>query len=226
MVSQPAYFHAEAECEPYTNTSRTCTTALQTALQSAGRYDVYNVYDICGNDATKPYSVLEDGAPLEAPNNIWSELDLGDPIVCIPSAFAVTYLDDPTVRKAIHVENSTLGRWADCSNIHYTSNLDSLLPLYPTLISNYRVLIYSGDADACVPWTDSDDWTFNLYPGRTPLRAWHPWSYGGRYTGGYAVRYNANFTFLTVKHAGHLVPQYEPEAALAFFTAFIRGTPL
>jgi len=229
MIAQTSYWATEAACEPFTNHSAACNVVLRRALREAGSYDVYNVYDICGNDNINNDQIESESvatAPLAAPNQVFSRNGLADPIVCIPSAFAVTYLDDPAVRRAIHVENTTVTRWADCSRITYSSNLDSLLPLYPTLIANYRVLIYSGDADACVPWTDSDDWTRHLYSA-TPRRAWHPWNYaGGAYTGGFAVDYNANFTFLTVKHAGHLVPQYEPEASLHFFTEFLAGNPL
>jgi len=116
--------------------------------------------------------------------------------------------------------------WNDCSGIDYNTNLVTLVPLYPTLIANFRVWIYSGDADACVPWTGSEEWTRNLYPGVAPQKPWHPWNYGNGITGGFAVNYNANFSFVTVKHAGHLVPQYEPEAALALFNAFLKGSPL
>jgi hypothetical protein len=33
----------------------------------------------------------------------------------------------------------------------------------------------------------------------------------------------ANFTFLTVKESGHMVPQYQPARALAFFQAWVKG---
>jgi carboxypeptidase C (cathepsin A) len=35
----------------------------------------------------------------------------------------------------------------------------------------------------------------------------------------------ANFTFLTVKDSGHMVPQYQPTRALAFFSRWLKGGP-
>lgn len=46
-------------------------------------------------------------------------------------------------------------------------------PLYKTLAQKYRVLIFSGDADACVPFTGSAEWTAGL--GFPVDRDWEPW---------------------------------------------------
>ena len=32
-----------------------------------------------------------------------------------------------------------------------------------------------------------------------------------------------DFAFLTIRLAGHMVPTFQPEAALAFFGAFVEG---
>jgi len=32
-------------------------------------------------------------------------------------------------------------------------------PLYGTLAKKYRLLIFSGDSDGCVPFTGSAEWT-------------------------------------------------------------------
>jgi hypothetical protein len=38
-----------------------------------------------------------------------------------------------------------------------------------------RVVIYNGDWDSCVPYTDNQAWTMNMgYPVSKP---WHPWMY-------------------------------------------------
>lgn len=33
----------------------------------------------------------------------------------------------------------------------------------------------------------------------------------------------ANFTFVTIKDAGHMVPQYQPQRALELFRRFLAG---
>jgi len=191
------------------------------------------VYDTCGNEVVLPHQKINTaGIPPRAPGNPLIERGIADPIQCVELASATgnMWMNAAAVKQAIHVDTvNTTGPWTVCAGINYRRNTVTLLNTYPTLIANYRVLIFSGDADACVPWTGSDLWTRKLgYPVRT---AWHPWvvSAGGdEWTAGFATEYDTphGFWFYTIKHAGHMVPQYEPEAALHFFSAFLAGTPL
>jgi len=43
------------------------------------------------------------------------------------------------------------------------------------------------------------------------------------WVGGYAVNYAQDFTFVTVRGAGHMVPEYQPRAAAFMFKTFITG---
>jgi carboxypeptidase C (cathepsin A) len=47
----------------------------------------------------------------------------------------------------------------------------------------------------------------------------------GDYVGGYRINYSSNFTFLTVRGAGHMVPETRPEPALTMLKTFLSGTP-
>lgn len=63
----------------------------------------------------------------------------------------------------------------------------------------------------------------------TVKRAWHAWSVPGEegaYVGGYAIEYANNFTFATVRGAGHMVPETRSEAAFAMFQKFLTGKSL
>jgi len=97
------------------------------------------------------------------------------------------------------------------------------------LVGEIPVLIYTGDVDQCVPSDYSDGWVKAL--GFPILRNWMPWTYnygaGNTQVGGYVTTFaNANnLTLLTVKNSGHMVPQYQPIAALTFFTRFLKGQP-
>jgi len=100
--------------------------------------------------------------------------------------------------------------------------------VYPTLVQTLRVLIYNGDADACVPYTDNEAWTtkFAETNGLEETSPWHPWAAGimpsNPQVAGYATKYDVNnFTFVTVKGAGHMVPQVKPIQALAMFEKFL-----
>jgi serine carboxypeptidase-like clade 1 len=80
---------------------------------------------------------------------------LAGPAECIDGIAAGTYLNTKVVQQAINVASAAqyYGEWTICSSkVNYTptaSNLPALV--YPALISKYKVLIYNGDVDACVP---------------------------------------------------------------------------
>ena len=87
-----------------------------------------------------------------------------------------------------------------------------------------QVLIYSGDADACVPWNGSYNWTRHL--GMEETKAWAPWMVqadGRSWTGGFVTQWGANFTYLTIKHAGHMSDTHQPQARLQ---RTLSSTPL
>ena len=62
---------------------------------------------------------------------------------------------------------------ADCGGMRYEMNVGDLRPLYAKLIPKYRILIYSGNVDACVPTWGSEQWTRAL--NYTVEQEWHPW---------------------------------------------------
>ena len=137
--------------------------------------------------------------------------------------------------------------WGVCNRIEqwsYNSTRTNLpRDLYPRLVGNTAVMIYNGDVDACVPYTDNEAWTHNM--DFEPLEPWHPWSYTerspetmyGLQVGGYMVEYDVSgktndagvtgkgkFSFRTIRGAGHMVPMTQPAAALEMFRDFL-GLP-
>jgi carboxypeptidase C (cathepsin A) len=105
----------------------------------------------------------------------------------------------------------------------------NLLPLYSSLMKKYRILIYSGDVDACVPTWGTVDWIDSL--NLTVTAPWKPWLAphldGTRaQRAGYVKAYAHNFTFATVQGAGHMVPTYKPHFALTMISKWLAGEPL
>jgi len=144
---------------------------------------------------------------------------------CGGSAMMTPWLGNPAVVKALHVKAGTAG-------MRYgPRDRDDLRPLYKTLAMKYRLLIYSGDADGCVPFVGTEEWTSGL--GFKQTEAWRPWMAGtpqnasASITAGYVTNYATdaghNFTFLTVKGAGHMVPEFKPVPALAMLKRFFAG---
>ena len=85
------------------------------------------------------------------------------------------------------------------------------------------MLIYNGDWDACVPYTDNEAWTESMgYAAKEP---WHAWSYDGNQVGGYATVYDTphNFTFITVRGGRHEVPETAPDRAFEMLKRFLNG---
>jgi len=61
-------------------------------------------------------------------------------------------------------------------NWEYTSTRPNLpRDTYPFLLENIDVVIYNGDWDACVPYTDNEAWTSGM--GLEVDKSWHSWSY-------------------------------------------------
>ena len=59
--------------------------------------------------------------------------------------------------------------------------------------------------------------------------SWQSWlvdeNVAGYFTA-YAVNAGHNFTFATVKGAGHMVPEVQPKSALSLFYRFMAGLPM
>ncbi|XP_056165599.1 serine carboxypeptidase-like 20 [Syzygium oleosum] len=148
-------------------------------------------------------------------------------IECVDDEVAVAWLNDEAVRKAIHgAPASAAGSWWICSTRvkdSYSRGNGSMIPYHKNLISQgYRVLIYSGDHDRRVPFTGTQAWTRSM--GYKIIDEWRPWMTDDQ-VAGYLQGYD-NFTFLTIKGAGHMVPQTKPREALEFYSRWLDGKPI
>jgi serine carboxypeptidase-like clade 1 len=67
-----------------------------------------------------------------------------------------------------------------------------------------------------VPFTGGQDWTTAVAEANNwdKLADWAPWHVNDQVAGyatDYAVTDDTNFTFITIKGAGHMVPSVQPE---------------
>ena len=131
------------------------------------------------------------------------------------------------VAAALHVKTGTKGMKYNWGPYKVSGDLR---PLYKELAQKYRMLIYSGDVDACVPYWGTEEWTREL--GFKVKTDWHPWmaehlNRPGMLRAGYAIEYDtpAQFQFITVQGAGHLVPTFKPHFALTMITKFLKDEP-
>ena len=143
----------------------------------------------------------------------------------------IGYLNRKDVMEAIHVTEASAkgGKFVDCGGsfgrpVTYTRvPQDETVGVYPHLVGKMRILIFNGDQDNCIPYTQDQAWTAGL--GLAELKAWHPWKVDDQ-VAGYATSYASNFTFTTVKGAGHLCPLTQPQRTFAMMDRFVNGEAL
>lgn len=239
MFDQPLYLKIKEVCKGFTDEdvqAPACAAALKEMTGKIGTFDVYNVYDTCAGDTLsnvraammqQEVTVESSGRSHDAHPQLGGALnDYG----CGRGRAAATWLGRDDVQKALHVKADTPGMKYNWGPFNVSGDLR---PLYKQLASKYRMLIYSGDTDACVPYWGTEEWTREL--GFPVKKDWHPWlspleEGGVPQRAGYVVDYDSpgetHFKFATVQGAGHMVPTYKPGFALTLIEKFLKDEEL
>lgn len=163
---------------------------------------------------------------------------LGVPItLCMDATTVEDYLNRADVKQAIHVPSeitfsaiimtNTTAAGLKALNLSTKNVLNYGMPLNGHVISLWRELLgrglryvlYHGDTDFMCDFMGGqwavDSMGLNVSSPRKPWRV-------GDQTAGYVIEYqNNNLTFLTVKGAGHMVPQWKPEEAAHMLARYI-----
>ena len=196
-----------------------------------GNVNIYDIYKGCFPPAGSS-SLKHSYNPLNfdfVGQSSSSNVGLTPP--CVNSVAATNYLNLPEVREAIHAKPaSAIGPWEICSDkVSYTKLYPSVVGAYQLLTQYYRVLVYSGDADGAVPYLGTIEWIEAFESGKKPLKDWVAWSVKSHgvadydptaQVAGYVTVYD-NLNFVSVKGAGHMVPQYKPAEGYAMFASFL-----
>lgn len=168
-------------------------------------WNVYNIYDTCSDMphlASAQHSVEHSAT--------W---------VCGGMRTIEEYFNRAEVQQAIHVPRTRGWKTSDdFIRWYHPKEGVSFLDEIKRIAEKYPFLVYSGDADAQIPHTVTELWTSSL--GLDEVSPYQKWTLDG-YVQGYVTEYKHNFTFATVKGAGHMVPQFRPEAARAMVSRFI-----
>lgn len=228
--------------EDCSNFNSTCTALLNQVDPETGPFNIYNYYDNCGtgNQLLTWEAHLREGArpnptlasPIRRTFAAPAEKG-GEEYSCGTGAAAVAWGNHPSVRDALHMKPADFYKrpWSTQAGpgMQYATYTGSSFDLYPRILQRVRTTIYNGDVDACVPYNSNEDWVTTLaslqhYP---KAEAWRPWLLRG-VPAGYVTTWSvpgakANFTFVTVKDSGHMVPQYQPERAFAMFGRWLGG---
>jgi len=212
--------------------TQTCSNIMNSAINQVG--EIYQqlvvINPTTGAPAAKnqpsldPDDLFQDFCTDNGTLNFAENL----PNDCHPSGNLITkYLNRADVQTAINVKPT---KWAICSNtLNYESNVNSIIPYYKNVFQlrpDVKVLVYSGDIDVLtVPFPYTQACLSELNDATNPQTVkWQPWFVNGA-TAGYTEAY-ANYTYATVKGAGHEVPGYQPLTAFNLFGRFLTNHSL
>ncbi|XP_028409969.1 lysosomal protective protein-like [Dendronephthya gigantea] len=143
---------------------------------------------------------------------------------CLNSTAANKYLNTPSVRQAIHIP-TMLPNWTICSEVvnkNYKMVYETLSPVVLKLIQHYRGMVYNGDTDMACNFLGDQEFVESL--GLKVVKERRFWKIGPQIAG--FVKDFEKLSFVTIKGAGHMVPEDKPSEALKMFISFLENKPL
>lgn len=210
-------------CNFYNSTSETCAMMVNVAFSIVynSGLNEYALYLDC-EGSNRGY----ERAMSHLFKNFWKKSNahksLGEVPPCIDSAAQTKWLNRGDVRKALHIPD-TLPPWDLCSDVvgqNYTTLYLTVKELYLKLLSlGLRALVYNGDTDMACNFL-GDQW-FVEELGIQASTKYQTWLHNDQVAGFYQIF--GNITYLTVKGAGHMVPQWAPGPAFHMFKSFITN---
>lgn len=212
-----------------------CRSLLGEMDRQVGPHNIYDIYDNCattaeflkriGRDARWLRDVLLSGIHnASATRGALRELNGGYDWDCGGDLDA--WVTKSEVRKALHLISPP-----GASGFSYNASGPASITLWPELAQKLRVLIFNGDADSCVPYNGNEEWV-GMLEERGQLEQtspWTPWyTSSGTPPSGYVTKYRApgasvDFSFATIRLAGHMAPRFQPQASFTLISGFIKG---
>ena len=168
--------------------------------------------------ANHPEEISND-SELEPEIEIW-------PNGCDEDATTSKFLNDASIREKLGVDSS-IKKWAQCNfDVYDAYEHSESFNFYNTVIkehSELRVWFFTGETDLAVPFLGSIRWMDKLNQGiEVPYTAWHI----KNQVAGHYQKFDSGLVFLTVKGAGHMVPQdKKPESKILLDTFLSSNLP-
>eukprot|EP00029_Vermamoeba_vermiformis_P005640 TRINITY_DN2013_c0_g1_i1.p1 TRINITY_DN2013_c0_g1~~TRINITY_DN2013_c0_g1_i1.p1 ORF type:complete len:421 (+),score=102.89 TRINITY_DN2013_c0_g1_i1:1-1263(+) len=186
-----------------------------------GSFDPYDILvDVCNADGIRDRIRFNHPLFKNAPKKRY----VPNPAACIDD-YVTAYLNRADVQSAIHAQKNS---WTLCGGINYRQGdeLNSMIPYFDFFLNatQYKVLVYSGDADTVLSFVGTQTWILRL--SRQVKSTWNAWTYNndnGQQVAGWYVIFD-RMTYATIKGAGHMVPWYQPGPALQMLNNFLGNT--
>ncbi|XP_068594978.1 cathepsin A-like [Brachionichthys hirsutus] len=223
----------KGRCNFHNSSSDACKTLVTAAfaIVCSSGLNEYALYLDCegGRKTHKGYERVmsqlfmnyrKDGGKFSGATS--ASVPLGEVPACINSTAQMSWLKRGDVRKALHIP-ATLPPWDLCSDEvgeQYTNVYPTMKAAYMKLLAlGLKALLYNGDTDMACNFL-GDQWFVDDL-GLEPTTKYQTWIHDDQVAGFY--QQFGNITFLTVKGAGHMVPQWAPGPALHMFQSFLTN---
>ena len=148
---------------------------------------------------------------------------------CTWGSVLIEWMNKDETRSALHIP-SEIQAWDLCvgpPTWNYVRGTKGSQWVYEALKGKYRMLHFSGDTDGAVPTIGTEHWIADMnWPVEKDWAQYNTTVNGTEGLGGYYESYVGNFTFGTVHGAGHMAPQFKPEATYSLVFNWIFGRPL
>lgn len=201
---------------PYNYENTNCKQAFNEAYNQIGDINLINIYKDClqnsssnkfnksGHANNFVYQVLEGS---------YTDSDL-DYTGCDETGDAYAYFNNPLVKKALHVNESS--KWTECSVNSIQVNEEKTTSFYMNLIhENIQIMLYSGNLDAVVPFNQLRDWLIKL-----KIELLNPsfkaWALPNSEINGGSVTFYKNLTYYLVHGFGHYSSSKKAEIQFIF----------
>jgi len=234
------YWHGLVSFSTYQNwTSANCdanpSQKICSDILNQAENDIGFIYQQVVTPPLKDDELVEVESPLPSldPDNLYQDFCTGNGSLsfsqgllpsCAPLGNSLaSYLNLANVQSAINAKPAT---WAVCSStLQYIQSGDSMIPYFEQFFADkpsLKALIYSGDVDIMtIPFAYTQQCLSELSGKIT--REWGPWTVDG-WTAGY-WEVHEQFTYATLKGAGHEAPQYQPLDSFNMYLRFLtKGT--
>lgn len=211
------------------NLSDICLSLGQQVIQEVGGYWDYAYYDDCWYTNELPISntsMNSTNRRLATATSTKLTYHTGiDGYTCGGLKALFDWLERDVVKLALHIPmNAKYYQVDNAIGFPYVSEENDLIQWYKDIIqeNKLRILIYNGDTDPGINTFKVQEWIQELQLNKT--EKWHAWTLDNcQRVGGYVIRYQNNFDFLTIKDSGHMVPLFKPKASLEFITRWLRN---
>ncbi|GMR36557.1 hypothetical protein PMAYCL1PPCAC_06752, partial [Pristionchus mayeri] len=144
---------------------------------------------------------------------------------CLNDTDVVNYMNDRAVRKALHIPFN-LGKWDICSDkvtTTYQKQYTDMAPFIKKIVkAHIRVLMFYGDVDMACNFMMGQQFVDQLGLRRTLGKT--PWKYD-RQIAGFKTLFDG-LTFMTVRGAGHMAPQWKAPQMYYAIQQFLLNHPI